>query len=429
MNGTLHRNGELGVAMRFWVPFIQLVATVEAIAVPLRVILGSEWATAFPAIDGLVTAIFVVDALINLRYPGRDRSPWGRVALAADIVAAVPFHTLTGIFPLVFLRLVKLFRVARWMDVWRDEHPNRWNVLRLVYFVYWLALYVHWLAVGWLALRGIPPGGNGFTMYLHSLYWCISTLTTIGYGDITPSTNGEIVYAMVVMIFGVGMYGYVIANVSTIITNLQPARVRYQENMEKLGAFMRYKGIPRGLQQKIRDYYAHVWEQRLGVDESSILTGLPPGLFTEVSLFLKRDIIQNVPFFNSAQEDLIRDIALAMHPLVFTPGDIIFRAGDVGAAMYFISRGRLDVMDPDGTRVMATLGAGEFFGEMALLLHQKRTATVRAVGYCDMYRLDRADFDAIMQGYPSFAEYIRAMTAERQSQMKKGRMSHKRTRR
>jgi voltage-gated potassium channel len=185
--------------------------------------------------------------------------------------------------------------------------------------------------------------------------------------------------------------------------------------MEKLGAFMRYKSIPRNLQQKIRDYYAHVWDQRLGVDESSVLTGLPPGLFTEVSLFLKRDIIQKVPFFRSASENLIRDVALHMHPVIFTPGDEVFRVNEDGNEMYFISRGRLDVIDRDGVTVVATLGEGEFFGEMALLLHQARTATVRAVGYCDLYRLDREAFDAIMSGHPPFAEVIRAMSAERKA--------------
>jgi voltage-gated potassium channel len=409
------RTGGIGTPMRVWVPLLQLIATIEAVAVPLRIVLGSESAAAFPMIDGVITAVFIIDALINLRNAGNEKTRSGRIVLAADVVAAIPFHLLTGFFPLVFLRLVKLLRVARWMGIWRDEHPNRWNVLRLVYFVYWLALSVHWLAVGWLALRGIPPGENGWTLYLHALYWCISTLTTIGYVDFKPASDAEFIYAMIVMIFGVGMYGYVIANVSTIITNLQPARVRYQENMEKLGAFMRYKSIPRNLQQKIRDYYAHVWDQRLGVDESAILTGLPPGLFTEVSLFLKRDIIQKVPFFRSANENLIRDIALQMHPVIFTPGDMVFRVDEDGNAMYFISRGRLEVIDRDGVTIVATLGEGEFFGEMALLLHQARTATVRAVGYCDLYRLDREAFDAIMRGHPSFAEVIRAMSTERKA--------------
>jgi voltage-gated potassium channel len=284
----------------------------------------------------------------------------------------------------------------------------------LVYFVYWLALSVHWLAIGGLALRGLPPAADGLKEYLHSLYWCVSTLTTIGYVDIKPTTNIEFVYAMAVMIFGVGMYGYVIANVSTIIVNLQPARVRYLENMEKLGAFMRYRGIPGGLRHRIRDYYAYIWEQRLGYDESSIIQGLPPGLLADVSLFLKRDVIQKVPFFQGASEDLIREIALVMRPVVYTPGDTVFHAGEPGGAMYFISHGRLQVIGRDDRTVLATLSDGEFFGEMALLLNQPRNATVKAIGYCDLYLLAKPGFDAIVERYPEFAAHIHAMMAGRQ---------------
>ena len=104
-----------------------------------------------------------------------------------------------------------------------------------------------------------------------------------------------------------------------------------------------------------------------------------------------------------------------MHPLVFTPGDVVFHVGDEGNTMYFISRGKLEVLDRDGVTVRATLGAGEFFGEMALVLDQTRSATVRALGYCDLYRLERDAFNAIMRRHPSFADHIRAMTAERQA--------------
>jgi hypothetical protein len=217
---------------------------------------------------------------------------------------------------------------------------------------------------------------------------------------------------MVVMIFGVGMYGYVIANISTIITNLQPARVRYLETMERLGAFMRYQRLPGGLQKRIRDYYTYVWEQRMGYDESSILHDLPPGLHAEVSLFMKRDIIRKVPFFRDADEELVREIAMQMHPVVYTPGDVIVREGDPGTRMYFIARGRLEVRSADGS-IRVNLRHGEFFGEMALIYHQPRNATVRAESYCDLYFLDKEGFDQVVRVHPLFGEHIRAMTEER----------------
>jgi voltage-gated potassium channel len=302
------------------------------------------------------------------------------------------------------------------MAAWRQQHLHRWNALRLVYFVYWLAIAVHWLATGWLSLRGIYPGADRWTLYLRSLYWCISTITTIGYGDITPANNEQVVYAMVVMIFGVGMYGYVIANISTIIGNLQPARTRYLANMEKLGAFMRSREIPPAMQRRIRDYYGYVWEHRLGYDETSIVQGLPPGLLVEVSLFLKRDIIQKVPFFKGAGEDLIKEIALVMQPVIYTPGDTVFHAGEAGADMFFISRGHCEVIGTDGRSIVASLHEGDFFGEIALLEHRPRSASVRAATYCDLYRLDKESFDRVIARFPEFAAHIGAKSAGRQQE-------------
>ena len=129
---------------------------------------------------------------------------------------------------------------------------------------------------------------------------------------------------------------------------------------------------------------------------------------------MKRDVIQKVPFFKGASDELTREIALLMRPVVYTPGDYVFRAGEPGREMYFISRGRLEVIARDGTTVFTSLTDGDFFGEIALLLGQPRTASVRAVDYCDLYALDKEMFDRVLGNHPDFAEHIKAMTRERQ---------------
>jgi voltage-gated potassium channel len=85
-----------------------------------------------------------------------------------------------------------------------------------------------------------------------------------------------------------------------------------------------------------------------------------------------------------------------LRPVVFTPGDFIFRAGQYGQNMYFISRGTVEIIAPDGTTVLTTLTDGQFFGELALLFSQPRSASVRAVDYCDLYTLDKDTFDHVL---------------------------------
>jgi len=65
---------------------------------------------------------------------------------------------------------------------------------------------------------------------------------------------------------------------------------------------------------------------------------------------------------------------------------------------------------------MTTLTDGEFFGELALLFSQPRTASIRAVNYCDLYTLDKDTFDRVLMQYPEFASHMREVADERNPQ-------------
>jgi voltage-gated potassium channel len=361
-----------------WNVVILLTTTAAALMVPLRLVFHHVVFFAYVWFDIAVTLIFALDLLFRLRRAQQTGKRESVFWYAVDIAAAVPFDLLLGPSVFSLARLLKLFRVGQTLSSWRELNPGQWMKLRLVYFVYWFSLTVHWLATGWASLRGVPHDVEVTTTYVQSLYWCVTTLTTVGYGDITPVTNVEMLYAIVVEIFGIATYGYIIGNIANILVNLDPAKARFRDNMQTLGAFMNTKGITGRLQERMRDHYAYLWQKPGANDETTIMSGLPASLRSEVSLFLKRDVIQKVPFLKDAREDLIRDIALRMTPVVVAPGEYVFHAGETGHEMFFISRGRLEVLGRDGKTLLDTLSDGEIFGEMALLSGQSRNASVRA---------------------------------------------------
>lgn len=408
---TSMMSGPVSWPLDAWNAVIAAAATIAACVVPAGLVLGSLSPGWFGPVVVGTAVLFLADLVVQFRRTGW--SPGERVILSLDLIGALPLWALPGLQFLLVCQLVKLFRVRRFINRWRLHFMGQWNAFRLVSLGYWIGLSVHGLASGWVALRGIPPGADVWTAYLRAWYFCTTTLTTIGYGDITPTTNAETVYAIAIMLFGVAMYSYVIANVANLIANLHPSTVRYHETMERLSAFMNYRRIPRALQARVREYHAHVWDQRLGYEESNFLDALPSGLMTEVTLYLRHDIIQKVPFLHDASEDLVRELALSLRQVIVTPGEYIFRLGEHGNAMYFISEGKVEVTGKDGTEVIATLGEGDFFGEMALLLNRPRTASVRSVGYSDLYMLDKETFDRIISHYPQFASHIEHMTRER----------------
>ncbi len=93
-------------------------------------------------------------------------------------------------------------------------------------------------------------------------------------------------------------------------------------------------------------------------------------------------------------------------------GDVIFREGEPGDRMYAVMAGEVEVFheEPDGrTLIVATLGRGQYFGEMALLSNDPRVASTRAVGPVRVAVLGREDFETLYTTLPDFHRSIERM--------------------
>ena len=108
------------------------------------------------------------------------------------------------------------------------------------------------------------------------------------------------------------------------------------------------------------------------------------------------------------QESLL----LMFRPKSASPGDRVIRTGDRADGMYFISSGAVEVHVAD--RVIR-LEAGAYFGEMALLTGERRTADVIAVDFCQFLVLDRRDFNQFMARHPGVRAAVASIAEERQA--------------
>ncbi len=178
-----------------------------------------------------------------------------------------------------------------------------------------------------------------------ALWWAIVTLTTTGYGDVTPITPAGRVLAGIVMVSGI----LVFALWAGILASGYAEELRRRE-------------------------FLRTW-----------------------------DLVAKVPFFNNVGASVIADVARLLRPRDYPARAVIVRRGERGDCMYFIAFGEVEVRLRPGT---VRLGPGEFFGEIALLTGGPRNATIVATQPCTLLTLDIVDFRHLLGHQQELARVV-----------------------
>ena len=352
---------------------------------------------------------FTVDALAAF--------PFELVFLA--IFGTVPEDTVLFNIVLILqlLTLVKLVKARHIFAELQESLRIIPALRRLIMFAYWLSMVLHLMALGWISIGASEAFRPAFDQYLRAFYWVTTTISTIGYGDYVPDhdSNVQVAYTVFAQLFGVGMFSYVIANVSSLVSNLDVARSAFQRRLDEVNAYLHAQHIPSDLQERVRDYYSYLWAEQRGVSATSVLEDIPRNLSQEILMFLNRDMLDRVEMFKGAEDLFIRELVQLLRPLVFLPGEHIIRQGEFGDCMYFLTSGEVRV-EVGGAEV-ARLGSGSPFGETALVENLHRNASVVSVSYSTGYRLSKIDFDVLRHKYPDFDRRVLDVVKKRKKRM------------
>ena len=126
-----------------------------------------------------------------------------------------------------------------------------------------------------------------------------------------------------------------------------------------------------------------------------------------------RELLAKVPFFRGLPAEDFDQVVELLRPLTFLNGVNIVEEGDTGDSLFLIGRGVVRVVRAGEATPVATLLAGDFFGEAALLSGKPRNATVKAVTHCSLYELKRRDIDQLEQIRPVIRTALEVANRER----------------
>lgn len=338
-----------------------VLETVPELAIPYGAI--------FVAIEVVAVVFFLIEYILriwvaNEHPPLRNRGRWqARIAYALephsiiDLMAILPsiIGFVLGYWDvnvLAIFRLLRFLKLARYSPGMRSLVAALASERRalLACLVIMLGLVLSVASVMHLLEAGAQP--EAFGTIPSSMYWAVTTLTTVGYGDVVPITAAGRLLAGMTMIAGLAMFALPVGIIAT--------------------AFAR--------EIHARDFVVS-W-----------------------------GLVARVPLFSELSAAEIVDVAKLLRAQHVEAGTRITVAGEEAHSMYFIATGAVEVLLHSGP---LRLSDGQFFGEIAVLTSSKRSADVIALSDCKLLILDADDLHHLMARNRDIERHIRHVAQER----------------
>jgi hypothetical protein len=326
-------------------------------------------------------------------------------------------------------RLLRIWQLVRVFQSMRRRRRSRAGLIRVAEYVSILGILIHWTACLWFYIpyaEGVPDdswlataglaGEVGWRGYLRSLYWVVTTVSTVGFGDIAPARDLEYAVSIFVMLMGASMYAFMIGTVASVVSNMDSARTHFYDRVETVGRYLESRNIPVELGQRLYRYYDYLWERHRGFAGERLMEELPQPLRLELLLASSKEFLERVPLFAHCPEMLRGELLLRLRPMVLGPDITFIRAGELPRQVYFVSSGCIDVLDCDG-KTVETFSGGDDFGLLSLMLEERRSASLRTTTFCEFLVLDAAALEELKAEFPEFKDVLRRVASERSGKL------------
>jgi voltage-gated potassium channel len=329
----------------------------------------ARWGPQLDAFNTFSVMVFTVEYVLRLwssvEIPLLHHLPHWRARLKfamrpmmiIDLLAILPWY-IHAVVPidlrvlrmLRLFRLLKLVRYSPALQTLKRVVAHEWRAL-LGALLLMMILLLFAATMIYFLERDAQP--QNFGSIPTSAWWALETLTTVGYGDVTPITALGKVFGGIVMLFGLCMFALPVAIIATGFS-----------------------------QESARHEFVVTWS-----------------------------MVARVPLFSTLDAAEVAEVTKLLYTKMFKAGASIVTAGEPGGAMYLIGSGEATVCVVPGHPIH--LHEGDFFGEMALLERRRHKHDVIADTPCRVYVLDSEGLARLSRGHPEIAQHIKAVARER----------------
>lgn len=212
-------------------------------------------------------------------------------------------------------------------------------------------------------------------------------------------TDGEQLLLAIAGIFGGLFCALVYGHIAGLVRHANIMTSRQNAHMSFVRSAAKALSLNRSLRYRIVKYHHYLSAHHNMAAFHQLLSGLSVNLAIELKMFLFSQLFKESPFFQAAPGHFVTRVATILQERSYSPGDLIIRRGELGCEMYWIIKGKCDVLD-EGGQVIVELRENSYFGEVAIIFDTERTASVRANTYCLLAIVTRERFIPLLKEFP-----------------------------
>jgi len=325
--------------------------------------------------------------------------------LPAGVLAGADMRSVRLVRVLRLVRMLRLVRVVKLFKRWHTHVGFSFALVKLVRCVGVTMLLVHWLACSWAHI-GCHPADymdfegshvkswiseisagyheklsdlSTFEIYTMSVYFCTVVLTTVGFGDILPVNDIEVMWLICVMFLTGLTWAWVVANVVNVIQNADIFGVTFNQTMDDLNTLMQTRVVGKPLRFRIRKHLYESQNVHRHRHQLATTTWLSAGLQGELAIASGvGDVIGAVRYFRGLPPNIMTDLALHFKPDLFSPDEYIMDK----QSLFVIRKGSC-------VKRGKLLGKGTVLGDDMILAtdYLKDTVMPKTITFCEVNKL------------------------------------------
>lgn len=323
-------------------------------------------------------------------------------------------------------KLYRLIKIAKLMRVMKFlKNKNKFleclecfskisvGIERLLYFFLVFIGIVHVLSCLWFFMSKVSDDRENWvvnygindstlgTQYLASFYWTITTLTTVGYGDILPVNSIERFYCIFVMLGGVFFYSYTIGTITSVIGQIEKRKSKLQSKILVLQDITKKYNLSKNFYKRIKSDLEYD-QSKISKERNNMIANLPKKLATKLNYLMNQTFIRKNKFFKDKPLEFITAVLRYLRPLRAKPKEVIFKKGDYSDEIFFVKTGELTYFESVKSKDIPyeEISDEDYFGDIELFFSDLRELSIKAIKNCEILSLFRDDlFNHILHNF------------------------------